>query len=236
MRTNRIIVCVLLGWAILAGCCPSTLAQEKKTHPSIGTIERLDPRFDELIPRNAVLEKLAEGFDWSEGPVWIRDEGHLLFSDIPANRIFKWSPGGVPEVWREPSGNSNGLTIDRRGYLIACEHGNRRVSRTESDGTVVTLADRYDGGRLNSPNDVVVKSNGVIYFTDPPYGIQPEEAEQSCNGVFRYLPDGNLERLLEDPSYEAPETNQRKLVIDAAYVHERLDEITESEDLSRYIL
>jgi gluconolactonase len=142
-------------------------------------------------------EKLATGFQFTEGPVWMPD-GHLLFSDIPANRIYKWTPDAGPAVWREPSGNSNGLTIDRQKRLIACEHGNRRVSRTEADGTVVALADRCQGGRLNSPNDVVVRSDGTIYFTDPPYGIEPQEREQPCNGLYCILPDGRLELLVDD--------------------------------------
>lgn len=142
-------------------------------------------------------ERLATGFQFTEGPVWMAD-GYLLFSDIPASRIYEWTPHGKVEVWREPSGQSNGLTTDRQGRLVACEHGNRRVSRTELDGTVVSLAGRYQGGRLNSPNDVVVKSDGSIYFTDPPYAIKPEEREQPWNGVYRILPDGTLELLADD--------------------------------------
>jgi gluconolactonase len=148
-------------------------------------------------------QRLALGFQFTEGPVWMPD-GYLLFSDIPADRIYKWTPDigsagkGKLEIWREPSGQSNGLTIDRQGRLIACEHGNRRVSRTEADGTVNVLADQYQGKRLNSPNDIVVKSDGSIYFTDPPYGIEPEEREQPCNGVFRILPDGTLQLLADD--------------------------------------
>jgi len=146
-------------------------------------------------------EQLATGFQFTEGPVWMPG-GYLLFSDIPANRIYKWTPDGQVEVWREPSGNSNGLTLDRQGRLIACEHGNRRVSRTEGDGSVVSLADRYRGGRLNSPNDVVARSDGAVYFTDPPYGIEPDQREQACNGVYRILPDGTLELLADD--FERP--------------------------------
>lgn len=142
-------------------------------------------------------EQVASGFQFTEGPVWHPD-GYLLFSDIPAARIYRYTPGGEVEVWREASGNSNGLTLDRQGRLVACEHGNRRVSRTEPDGSIITLADQYDGGRLNSPNDVVVKSDGTIYFTDPPYGIAPEQREQPCNGVYRILPDGTIERLIDD--------------------------------------
>jgi len=142
-------------------------------------------------------ERIATGFQFTEGPVWMPG-GYLLFSDIPANRIYKWTPDGQLEVWREPSGNANGLTVDREGRLVTCEHGNRRVSRTEPDGTVVTLADRYQDKRLNSPNDVVVKSDGTVYFTDPPYGIEPEEQEQPCNGLYRIMADGTVELLEGD--------------------------------------
>lgn len=142
-------------------------------------------------------ELLATGFQFTEGPVWLPD-GYLLFSDIPADRIYKWVPDGDVTVWREPSGNSNGLTLDRQGRLIACEHGNRRVSRMMADGTVDALVDRYHDNRLNSPNDVVVKSDGTVYFTDPPYGIEPEEREQPCNGVYRILNGGALELMVDD--------------------------------------
>jgi len=142
-------------------------------------------------------EQIATGFQFTEGPVWHPD-GYLLFSDIPANVIAKWKPDSKVETFREPSGNSNGLTYDRQGRLIACEHGNRRVSRTEPDGTVVTLADRYQGKRLNSPNDVVVKSDGSIYFTDPPYGVQPDQRELDFQGVYRLASDGTLTLLVDD--------------------------------------
>jgi gluconolactonase len=142
-------------------------------------------------------EQVATGFQFTEGPVWLPD-GSLLFSDIPASRIYRWTPETGAQVWREPTGNANGLTLDRQGRLIACEHSGRRVSRTEDDGTVAAVAERYGGKRLNSPNDVVVKSDGTIYFTDPPYGIKPEEREQPCNGVYRILPDGTLELLVDD--------------------------------------
>jgi gluconolactonase len=148
-------------------------------------------------------ERIATGFQFTEGPIWHPD-GYLLFSDIAASRIYKWTPDGTVSIWREPSGMSNGLTFDRERRLIACEHGGRRVSRAEPDGTVVTLADRYRGKRLNSPNDVVVKSDGTIYFSDPPYGLAPphgpsvQEQEQPCNGLYRITPDGELELLIDD--------------------------------------
>ncbi|MEE2709217.1 MAG: SMP-30/gluconolactonase/LRE family protein [Gemmatimonadota bacterium] len=146
-------------------------------------------------------EQLATGFQFTEGPVWMSDR-YLLFSDIPGNRINKWTEGGGIEVWRDPSGNGNGLTHDHNGLLLACEHGNRRVSRTDADGTVTTLADTYQEKRLNSPNDIVVKSDGTVYFTDPPYGIQPEQKEQAHNGVYRVLSDGTIELLADD--FERP--------------------------------
>jgi gluconolactonase len=150
-------------------------------------------------------ERIATGLGFAEGPAW-HPEGYLLFSDIPNSTIYKWSPDGKLKKLRNPSGKSNGLTIDQQGRVIACEHGTRRVSRTEKDGTVVTLADRYDGKRLNSPNDVVIKSDASIYFTDPPYGLpgygshldltEPGSMELSFSGVYRLSPDGKTLTLL----------------------------------------
>lgn len=146
----------------------------------------------------AVIEPIAEGFQFTEGPVWMPDES-LLFSDIPANRIYRWTPETGHAVWREPSGQSNGLCLDRQNRLIACEHANRRVSRTEADGTVVTLADRYEGKRLNSPNDAAIAPDGGIYFTDPPYGVEAGLRELDFQGVYRIPPDGGpLQLLLAD--------------------------------------
>lgn len=142
-------------------------------------------------------ESIATGFQFTEGPVWHKD-GYLLFSDIPANKIFKWTPEKEIEIFRAPSGNSNGLTFDKQWRLIACEHGNRRVSRTGEDGKIMTLADSYQDKRLNSPNDVVVKSDGAIYFTDPPYGVQPHERELDFSGVYRIDPEGKISLLVDD--------------------------------------
>lgn len=164
-------------------------------------------------------ERLATGFQFTEGPVWMAD-GYLLFSDIPANIMYKWTPENGAEVWREHSGNSNGLTRNSDDLLLACEHGNRRVSRTNPDGTVETIAGAYQGNRLNSPNDLVVKSDGVIYFTDPPYGIQPEEKEQPHNGVYRILTDGSLELMATDferPNGLAFSPDESILYIDDSY-------------------
>ncbi len=144
----------------------------------------------------ATTTRTATGFRFTEGPMWHPD-GYLIFSDIPANTIYRLSDGEA-EVFRKPSGHSNGLTFDREGRLIACEHGNRRVSRTEKDGTVGALATHYEGKRLNSPNDVVVRSDGSIYFTDPPYGVKRDERELEFQGVYRIAPDGELQLLLKD--------------------------------------
>ena len=138
---------------------------------------------------NSPLEKLAGNYQFTEGPVWIAEKNELLFSDIPANRIIRFKDGKF-EIFRIPSHNSNGLTLDKQGRLIACEHGSRRVTRTEADGTITTLADRYQGKRLNSPNDVVVKSDGAIYFTDPLFGGRRGEQELDFQGVYRIAPDG----------------------------------------------
>ena len=142
-------------------------------------------------------EKLASGFQFLEGPVW-QPDGSLFFSDIPANRTYRWTADDGANVWCEPTGNANGMTLDRNGGLLRCEHTGRRVARVAPDTTATTVVDSYQGKRLNSPNDIVVKSDGVIYFTDPPYGIQPAEREQPCNGVYRVFPDGTMELLADD--------------------------------------
>lgn len=152
-----------------------------------------------IVLDESKLERIATGFKFTEGPVWNASEDFLLFSDIPANRIYKWPGNGEVDVFREPSGNSNGLTYDKEGRLIICEHGTRRLSRIELDGTYTILADGFRGKRLNSPNDVVVKSDGTIYFTDPPYGIRPEEQELPFQGVFHLDPDsGELNLVVAD--------------------------------------
>ena len=140
---------------------------------------------------------IGDGFKFTEGPLWHPD-GFLLFTDIPASTIYRWEPGGQVLAWLKPSGNANGLTFDRQGNLLACEHGGRRVSRMGTDRQMNTVADSYDGKKLNSPNDIVCHSSGRIYFTDPPYGIDPDPGEQGCNGVYRADPDGSVHRLFDD--------------------------------------
>jgi len=136
------------------------------------------------------VETVAEGFKFTEGPVWLPGEG-LVFSDIPADTIYR--PDKT--VFRQPSGKSNGLAVDAQGRLLACEHWNRRVTRTETDGTVTVLADSYLGRKFNSPNDLVVRSDGAVFFTDPPYGLDKRERELPFHGVYVLLPDGELKLL-----------------------------------------
>jgi gluconolactonase len=148
------------------------------------------------------VEEVPKGqftFQFLEGPLWLAKEGALLFSDIPANRIYKHTPPSAIEIFRDPSGNSNGLNLDHQGLLIACEHGNRRVSRTLANNMIVPVADMYMGMKLNSPNDAIIRSDGTIYFTDPPYGIpMGQQQELSFEGVFRVSPGGEISTVVED--------------------------------------
>lgn len=166
--------------------------------------EIIDPAFGAYVLGNAPVKQLATGFDWVEGPVWFGDAGCLLFSDIPNNKIMRWTPGQGISVYREPSNYSNGHTRDLQGRLISCEHGTRRVTRTEHDGSVTVIADQFDGKPLNSPNDVVVKSDGSIWFSDPHYGIMTnyegfKSAQENPCVVYRFMPDtGALEAMVKD--------------------------------------
>jgi len=158
----------------------------------------MTPALVRLIGKH-VVEPAVSGFIYAEGPLW-RSDGYLLFADSPRNRIHRWNPRGGLAVLREPSFTATALAFDLEGRLLATEHGNRRISRTESNGTLVTLVDRYEGKRLNSPNDLVVAANGAVYFTDPPYGLprQREGKELDFQGVYRLDPDGRLVLLVRD--------------------------------------
>ena len=193
---------------------------------------------DAVLEPGAKVEKVAGGFQFTEGPVWDRNGGFLLFSDIPANAIMKWSPKDGVSVYRKqiykgdyPQGTqvgTNGLAIDKDGRIVAAEHGDRRVARFEKDGAATTLADKYDGRKLNSPNDVVIRKNGDIYFTDPPFGLlRPGQAspqdiaknpdrDLDFNGVFRITADGKLEVLskaLALPNGLAFSPDEKKLYV-----------------------
>ncbi|QCI68811.1 SMP-30/gluconolactonase/LRE family protein [Phreatobacter stygius] len=157
-------------------------------------IEILDPSFAKYRLFSAAVERLATGMRWAEGPVWFGDGRYLLWSDIPNNRVMRWDEEtGAVSVFRKPSDFANGHTRDRQGRLITCEHGGRRVTRTEYDGSITVLIDRFEGKRLNSPNDVVVKSDGSVWFTDPPFGIAGhyegfQATPESPQNVYRLDP------------------------------------------------
>ena len=204
-RTFALFACAILAAAQSA----------QPVRPTIGEVVRLDDRINELIAPDAKIEVLASGFAWSEGPVWVRDGGYLLFSDIPRNSIMKWSEKDGLSLFMKPSGytgltdygrepGTNGLTLDHEGMLVACEHGDRRISRLTKDGGKLTLVDNYEGKRLNSPNDLIFRSNGDLYFTDPPYGLPKHEddprKELAFSGVYRLSRDGRLTLLTKDLS------------------------------------
>ena len=189
-------------------------AAEPKSESFNGRIERRDPAFDQLVAPDAAMEKLAEGFTWAEGPVWF--EGAVIFSDVPENTVYRWKPGMTrPEVFLKPSGQltpapgfrepgSNGLARDAQGRLLLAQHGERRIARYEN-GKFTAIADRYDGKRFNSPNDLAVRKNGDIYFTDPPYGLEGIDKsplkELPFHGVYRVTPDGKVTLLAKDIAF-----------------------------------
>ncbi len=206
---KRLRLTVLLFPLAMAVACGGP---DEPAAPGAGAILRVDPRLDALVPADARIEKLADGFVFTEGPVWIQSESRLLFSDVRANAIYQWTEAEGVSAFIDPvfegdvtgrrSVSSNGLTLDAEGRLIICEHGNRLISRLEADGTRTTLVDNYEGGRLNSPNDAVYSTDGWLYFTDPPYGLEGLEEspmrELDFNGIYRLSPDGDLELLFAD--------------------------------------
>ena len=172
---------------------------------SLPIYEMRDPRFLDCAVLYTPMEEIASGCLWTEGPVWFADHGCLLFSDIPNARILRWMPGAGVSVYRDPSGYANGHTRDRQGRLVSCEHGGRRVVRTEADGSLTVIAAAHGGRRLNSPNDVVVKSDGSVWFSDPDYGILSDyegyRAEREQDGCFVYRADpatGAVEAVVRD--------------------------------------
>jgi gluconolactonase len=206
-RCSPVLTAVLIA---LSACRPGV----QQPVPAVGSIERLDAALDALIPPDARVERLAGGHDWLEGPVWRRSGGYLLFSDIPKNTIYRWQDGTGVSVFLRPAGftgptplgvelGSNGLTIDRQDRLVMADHGNRQIARLdESNYTKTTLADRYDGKRFNSPNDLVYHSNGDLYFTDPPYGLtgrnESPAKELPFNGIYRLTATGELTLLTRE--------------------------------------
>jgi len=188
-----------------------------------GSIEKLDSALDALLAPETKIEVLASGFNWSEGPVW--KDGKILFSDVPENTVFAWREGdAAASISLKPSGSlsgegqgSNGLAKDAAGNLILCQHGERRIARLEKDGSFTSLADKYDGKRFNSPNDLVITSKGTIFFTDPPYGLKkgtPPDAPY--HGIYRVDSDGKVSLIIEDikwPNGIALSPDERTLYI-----------------------
>ncbi|WP_416046810.1 SMP-30/gluconolactonase/LRE family protein [Cupriavidus basilensis] len=184
----------------------ASLSVEPIRYPD-ARIQALSPRFEKYHLPLAAIDRIATGGRWNEGPVWFGDARCLLWSDVPNNRILRWDEEtGNTTIFRKPSNNANGNTRDRQGRLITCEHGGRRVTRTEYDGSITVLADQYDGKPLNSPNDVVVKSDGSVWFTDPPFGIvgfyQGEKAVAELpERIYRIDPHtGELSVVADDVS------------------------------------
>jgi gluconolactonase len=218
MRNILISVAGLLLLTVVISCQSSKKSASASGGPgaaggSLGKLEMEDAKFYSLVPKDAKIEKLAEGFGWAEGPLWMGK--FVIFSDVIGNTVYKWEEGKGLAQYMKPSGytgstprggepGSNGLTRDLKGGLLMCEHGDRRVSRFEN-GRKTTLVDRYMGKRFNSPNDVIVKSNGDVYFTDPPYGLEGKnedpKKELDFNGVYRYSTDGILTLLTKDLTF-----------------------------------
>jgi gluconolactonase len=217
----RSLVCTSLVATVLAtssSVTPPAGAEDPKLPMTLGSIDSKDPKFDALIPKGSKIEVLAGGFKWTEGPVWDKKTNSLLFSDIPNNRVVRWSAKDGVKDFLKPSGytgkeefkgtepGSNGLAFDKDGNLILCQHGDRRVAKLSKDGkSFETLADKYMGKRLNSPNDLVFAKNGDMYFTDPPYGLPGDvldpknpHKELDFQGVYKLTPKGELTLLTKE--------------------------------------
>ena len=206
--------------SIVYACSPSgnETTEAAPPYPTLGMIDRVDPALDSLVAPDAQMEILAEGFEWTEGPVWVPQDNYLLFSDIPQNSIFQWSEQDSILLYLKPSGSedgqtegkepgSNGLSLDANGNLVLCQHGDRQIARMNAPlnnpkPDYVPLVDNYEGKRLNSPNDLVFHSSGAIYFTDPPYGLpggaDSPEKELDFQGVYRFSVEDSSLTLLTD--------------------------------------
>ncbi len=221
-----------------AAAAPSPTEEKLPAPYTQGKLVRLDPRFDKLIAPGTKIEKLTEGHKWTEGPVWKKpsrqdEAGFLLYSDIPNNAIYKWQEGKGDAQFLKPAGytgtatfdgkepGTNGLTYNKDGLLVSCEHGDRRIAQLAADGkTKTTLADKYNGKRFNSPNDLVFKANGDLYFTDPPYGLpkgadDPQRELDFC-GVYRLAKDGKVTLLTKEitrPNGIAFSPDEKKLYV-----------------------
>ena len=220
----------------MAGCVAESAfvsASSQMTYPIVGQIHRLSPKLDAVIAPDAQIQQLADGFVWSEGPVWVRDGGYLVFSDVPGNVMYRWSQADGLSEFLHPSGydgpptdafaepGQNGMALDAAGFLLACDHGNRALARIDLKTKAKTFViDRWRGKRFNSPNDLAVAKSGAIYFTDPTYGLKGRNAsplrELDFNGVYRLRPDGILDLLDPDltfPNGIALSPDERRLYV-----------------------
>jgi len=214
--TLRFCMALWLCTLFLNLLAPSASAQHSVNFPTLGEVLPIEPEFAAIIDPQAKIQVVTSGFVWTEGPLWVREAngpGYLLFSDIPRNSIMKWVEGEGVSLFMKPSGftgvtdygrepGSNGLILDLQGRLVCCEHGDRRLSVLTVGGGKRTLVDNFQGRRLNSPNDAVLKSNGDIYFTDPPYGLSGQLksplAEMEFCGVYRVTPTGDVTLLTKE--------------------------------------
>ena len=233
MRNLRFFLGVLTIVYSIAASSGHLYSEQDGLH--IIDVVRLDSRFDKLVPSNVKVEKIAGGHKWVEGPVWNRQEGYLLFSDIPNNSIYRWQEDRGESLFLKPSGytgkasfggaepGSNGLAFDPAGRLALAQHGDRRIVRLERSGRKTTLVDRYEGKRINSPNDLVFKSNGDLYFTDPPFGLPKSfddpHKELPFQGVFKFSKEGKLTLLTKNikaPNGIAFSPDEKKLYVSNA--------------------
>jgi len=201
-----------------------------------------DPRFRDVVGSEVKLERLAGGFEFTEGPIWHPREKHLTFSDMPGDHMRRWTAAGGVVTFRKPSNMTNGNTYDRRGRMLSCEHATSRVTRTDRDGTIAVVATHFQGKQLNSPNDIVVKSDTRIYFTDPTYGRMPYYGvERACEldfrGVYRMEEDGSALTLLAD-DFDQPNglcfsRDERRLFVnDTERGHVRVFDVSDDGQLS----
>jgi gluconolactonase len=230
----------IFSFFIILVACASSEENKKQEmeYKTIGSVLRFDAALDNILDTNAKAEIIAEGFEWSEGPLWIEAQQALIFSDVPMNTIYKWTEAKGKEVYLKPSGytgaepslskepGSNGLTFDQNGSLVLCQHGDRRMARMDApldkpEAKFVTLADKYNGKRFSSPNDAVFNSAGELFFTDPPYGLGTQndsdpQKEIPWNGVYKIKTNGELILLVDSitrPNGIAFTPDEKKLIV-----------------------
>jgi len=241
MRFSRIPLSTtaLIVFTGVAACGPKDAAPTRNLRP-IGHVERVAPGLDAIVSSDAQFEILADGHEWTEGPVWVASLGSILYSDVPNNAIYRWNDSvGAATTWLTPSGytgdqerggetGSNGLALDPRGRLVLAQHGDRRIARLDApldapQPVFTTLTERFEGKRYNSPNDLAIRRNGDVYFTDPPYGLEygvdDPAKELETYGVYRITPDGSVTLIVADlnrPNGVAFSPDQRTLYVSSS--------------------